>query len=211
LIALSGEEMSVRAILENHKLLEKNIEEIIKYGLRLMERSSTSFNVKEKTIIIEGLLLRACAYWERFLEAEVIFLIELEQSKLREYLELPSIQKLNRQLIKAILFSDSYRSFQDIEKSKGFFRSFIANNYNLFNKLTKGQIRKNQMTYKLRNYLAHYSEFAKKKLQQQYKKTYSYSRFMQPGRFLMKENGKHFEDLIHNFCLMSATMKRSLI
>lgn len=33
------------------------------------------------------------------------------------------------------------------------------------------------MAYKLRNYLAHYSEFARKKLQQQYKKTYSYSRF----------------------------------
>ncbi|MBU4444303.1 hypothetical protein KJ656_04365, partial [bacterium] len=160
--------MSLRVILENHKLLEKNIEEIIKYGLRLIERNSTSFSVKEKTIIIEGLLLRACAYWERFLEAEVIFLIELDQSKLREYLELPSSQKLNRQLIKAILFSDSYRSFQDIEKSKRFFRSFIANNYNLFDKLTNEQIKKNQMAYKLRNYLAHYSEFAKKKLQQQY-------------------------------------------
>lgn len=202
--------MSLRVILENHKLLEKNIEEIIKYGLRLIERNSTSFSVKEKTIIIEGLLLRACAYWERFLEAEVIFLIELDQSKLREYLELPSSQKLNRQLIKAILFSDSYRSFQDIEKSKRFFRSFIANNYNLFDKLTNEQIKKNQMAYKLRNYLAHYSEFAKKKLQQQYKKTYSYSRFMQPGRFLMKENGKHFESLIHNFILMSATMKGKL-
>ncbi len=202
--------MNKRSILKKHNLFEKNIEEIIKYGLRLMERSSTFFNVKEKTIIIEGLLLRACAYWERFVEEEVIFLIELKQSKLREYLELPYSQKLNCQLIKAILFSDSYRSFQDIEKSKGFFRRFIANNYNLFDKLANEQIRKNQMAYKLRNYLAHYSEFAKKKLQQEYERTYHYSLFMKPGRFLMKENGKHFESLIHNFILMSATMKGEL-
>lgn len=202
--------MNKRSILKNHNLLEENIEEVIKYGLKLIEGKSDHFKDKEKTIVIESLLLRACAHWERFLETEVIYLISMDLSKLKEQLELPPKQKLNRQLIKAILFSDSYKRFQDIERSKSFFKTYIADSYNLFKKLPNDQINKSQMVYKLRNYLVHYSEFAKKKLQQEYEKTYHYSVFMQPGRFLRKENGKYFEKLIHNFCLMSATMKGKL-
>ncbi len=202
--------MSKNIILKNHVQLEQNIEESIKYGLKLIELKTELLNSTEKTIVIEGLLLRACAYWEKFLEAEVIYLIEMDKSKLIEELELPCNSVLNRKIIKSILFSNVYRDFHDIDKSKTFFRTFITDNYNLFKKLTNEQIKKTQTVYKLRNYLVHYSEFSKRKLQQEYINNYKYSVFMAPGKFLIKSSGKYFEKLIHNFSIMSATMKKDL-
>ena len=66
------------------------------------------------------------------------------------------------------------------------------------------------MVYKLRNYLAHYSDFSKKKLFEEYVKTYNYKKFLEPGRFLLKNDGLHFENLIHNFSLASVTMKKHI-
>ena len=117
---------------------------------------------------------------------------------------------MSRKIIKSILFSNVYRDFHDIEKSKSFFKTFITDKYNLFKKLTNEQIKKTQTVYKLRNYLVHYSEFSKRKLQQEYINNYKYSVFMAPGKFLIKSAGKHFEKLIHNFSIMSATMKKDL-
>ena len=205
--------MSIKSILKNHQILEEDIERIIRYGLSIIDKKSKRsnfFNVDEKNVIIEGLLLRACATWERFLEKEIIYLVDMDKSMLLEEFELPSNTKLNQKIIKAILFSTGYRDFHDIERSKIFFRTFIVNKYNLFVKISNGQIKKNRMVYRLRNYLAHYSEFAKKKLHQEYIKSYNYSLFMQPGKFLMKKNGRFFESLIHNFNLISATMKKGL-
>lgn len=205
--------MSIRSILINHNSLENDIEQIIKYGLEIIDRNSKKakvFTTYEKRIIIEGLLLRACARWESFLEIEVVSLVNMDKNKLLDELDLPTNSVVNQRVIKAILFSTSYKDFHDLERSKGFYRRFIADNYNLFDKISKEQINKSRMVYKLRNYLSHYSEFAKKKLEQEYKQTYGYSVFMTPGRFLVSKSGEHFETLVHNFSLISSTMKGSL-
>lgn len=205
--------MSILSILSNHNSLENDIEQIIKYGLEIIDRNSQKaklFTIHEKGIIIEGLLLRACARWESFLEIEVVSLVSMDKNKLLDELDLPANSTVNQRVIKAILFSTSYRDFHDLERSKGFFRRFITDKYNFFDKISNEQIHMSRMVYKLRNYLAHYSEFAKKQLEQEYQKTYGYSVFMTPGRFLMRKSGEHFEKLIHNFSLISSTMKGSL-
>ncbi len=205
--------MSGKNITKNHRILEESIEEIITYGLEIISSNfekSKLFGEKEKITIIEGLLLRACAIWEKFIETEIIYLVNMDKSYLLNELELPQNSVLNLKMIKAILFANSYRDFHDIERSKNFFRTFISDKYNLFDEITSDQIRKIKIVYKLRNYLAHYSEFSKKKLHKEYIKIYNYSNFMEPGRFLIKNNGEYFENLIHNFCLVSATMEKKI-
>ncbi|MBD3338365.1 MAG: hypothetical protein GF353_04620 [Candidatus Lokiarchaeota archaeon] len=205
--------MSKKLITKNHKYLENSIEDIIKYGIEIISFKSIESKIlplKEKSIIIEGLLLRACAIWEKFLETEVVYLVNIDRSKLMKEFEISSNRSLNLNIIKAILFSNKYRDFHDIERSKSFFKRYIVDDYNLFSKLTSEQINKIKMVYKLRNYLAHYSEFSKKLLLTEYRQTYNYSKFLEPGKFLIKNNGTHFENLIHNFCLISATMERYL-
>lgn len=201
-------------ILNNHVKIEKDLEQIIRYGLEIIQPQKTSpfysLNINNKKIIIEGLLLRACAMWERFLETEIVLLVCLDSSNLLNELELPSNTGINLKVIKAMLFLNNFKDFHDIEKSKSFFKIFIVERYNLFSKLTNEQIKKINMVYKLRNYLAHYSEFSKKKLSQEYSKVYGISVFKEPGIFLMKNSGYNFEKLIHNFSLASSTMKSHL-
>ena len=74
-----------RLILKNHSTVENNIEEIVKFGIEII---SSNFNKKQKTILIESLLLKACAIWEKFLETEIIYLVYLDPSKFCERLEL---------------------------------------------------------------------------------------------------------------------------
>lgn len=160
-------------------------------------------------MLIEALLLRACALWENFIENEMVLLITLDPSKLLKEFDLPLNTNINSKLIRAIIFSDHYRDFHDIDRSMGFFERVIVDKNNSFKKITNSQKQKINFTYKLRNYLAHYSEFSKTNLFRSYNQPpYNYRKFLEPGRFLLKQKGKHFEDLVHNFKMSSITMKK---
>ena len=159
-------------------------------------------------MLIEALLLRACALWEKFIENEIVLLITLDPSKLLKEFDLPPTTNINSKLVRAIIFSDHYRDFRDIDRSMGFFERVIVDKYNSFKKITTPQKQKINFTYKLRNYLAHYSEFSKTHLLRAYKQPpYNYGKFLEPGRFLLKQKGKHFENLVHNFKMSSITMR----
>jgi len=135
--------MTKGLILKNHAYLEENVEKIIKYGLRIIDKNNfnkfESLDREEKKLTIEGLLLRACAFWEKFMENEVIYLVELDTNKLLEKLELSLNTTLNRNIIRAIILSDKYRDFHDIERSKSFFKTYITDQNNVFTKLTTDQ------------------------------------------------------------------------
>lgn len=113
-------------------------------------------------------------------------------------------------MIKAILFSNSYRDFHDTERSKSYYEKIISDKYNVFEFINNEQIKKVNFTYKMRNYLSHYSDFSKRKLFEGYKKEYKYKRFLEPGLFLFKGKGENFIKLIHNFKLISIVMKKEL-
>ncbi len=206
--------MSKKLIITNHKNVERELELIIKYGLEIIIPNKISpfsdFEKKKKQVIVEGLFLKACAVWEKFVETEVVLLVNMDITKLLEEFELPMNTVLNPKIVKSMIFSNLYRDFNDIDKSKNFFKTFIVPTFNLFESITNEQLKKIRIVYKLRNYLAHYSEFAKKKLLQEYLKNYKSNNFKDPGNFLMENSGKYFEKLIHNFCLSSSKMREKL-
>ena len=209
-----GANVSKKAILSNHKQFEDKIENIIKYGLGLindklpgkMEKKSK----EEKSMLLESLLLRSCALWESFIENEIVLLVSLEPGNLSKEMGLPQYSKLSVKLVRALLFCNKYRTYYNIEQSKSTFKRVISDKHNLFSKITKEQINKISFIYKMRNYLSHYSGFSRKELLKAYDKTYKRKKFLQPGYFLMKEKGRYFENLIHNFKMMSISMKQKL-
>lgn len=203
--------MSKKAILNNHKKLENSIEELIRYGIDIIfNKELMEFGNTEKNILIESLLLRGCAHWESFIETEIIYLINLNSENFKSYMELASNTKLNLKLIRAILYGDRYLDFHDIAKNKSYFSKILYEKYNPFSEIKKEQVDKINITYAIRNYISHQSNFSKKKLSRIYKKHYKYMVFQEPGRFLIKENGKYFENLIHNFTLISLTIRKFL-
>jgi len=206
--------VSKKSVLENHKKFENDIESIIKYGMEIIYAKSPYKKEKrvekEKFMLLEALLLRSCALWESFMENEVVFLVNLEPNNLKNEMGLPKNTKLNLKLIRAIIFSDRYRDYYNIEQSRSNLNKIIADRYNLSKNIEKERIEKISFIYKMRNYLSHYSAFSRKKLFIAYQNMFNYKKFQEPGAFLMKQKGKYFESLIHNFKLVSISMKQKL-
>lgn len=197
-------------IINNHKEFEERIEKILQYAEEIiidLPFQQQKFEIQEKHLILESLILRVCALWEKFLETELILVVGYDPSKLIGEMNIRNITKLNLSLIRAILFSDVFRDFHDIERSKSFFKKYIVNGYNCFNKISSKQVKKIQFIYIIRNYLSHYSEFAKRKLFESYKKEYGLSRFLEPGQFLFVNKGERFSDLITTLKFCSINMK----
>jgi hypothetical protein len=204
--------MSIKTVIKNHHIFENNIENIIRYAQELIADLPYQKTVppKEKEMLLESLLLRACALWESFIEREIILLTNLDPSQLIRKFGLPVKGDLNIRLIRAIIFSDSFRDFHDLDRSIAFFEEVISTKFNAFKAITSDQKTKIIFTYKIRNYLAHYSEFSKMKLFHAYQKEpYKYKIFLEPGKFLLKHKGTHFERLLNNFRMVSIQMRTS--
>jgi hypothetical protein len=206
--------MNIKPIIKNHSRFENNIKELIQYGLEIISNNVQYIDKikskKEKVILLEALLLRTCAHWESFIAKEIILLINMDSTNFKMHMELPENTKLNLKLIRAILYSDKYNNFHEVGHFKTYFSKLLVNEYNPFPKISNEQSKKINFTYTIRHYLSHYSEFSKKKLHKAYIEFYGYKLFQEPGVFLLKEKGKYFENLLHNFVLASVNMKKYL-
>lgn len=198
----------INNLIKNHITFEKEIDETIKIFKNVL--SNPDLTSAEKGMIAEGILLKSCALWEKFLEKEIVTLVSFDTTNLINEVKLPQNTKLNLRLIKAILFSNCFRDFHDIDRSKNFFNTFIVSKHNPFIKIPKDLIDNAAFTYKIRNYLAHNSEYAKNQLLNHLRKNFYYTNFIEPSKFLVKGNGKNLTQLVHNFSLLSASMRKNL-
>ncbi len=202
-----------KEIIVNHNNLESSIDELIRNGLEIVSDNFQINNQRNrihKELLLESFLLRSCAYWEHFLEKEIILLVKLNPDTFKSYFNISVNFSLDHNLIRAILIGDKYQDWHDIQKFRSYFQKIIESKVNPFTKLTKEQLDLLNFVYILRNYLSHYSEYSKKKLFSMYKANYSYKKFIEPGSFLIKGKGKHFESLLHNFKLISVSIRKTL-
>jgi hypothetical protein len=202
--------MKIAKVIEKYERFENNIEDLIRYAQEIIADLPYQRKIpsKQKEMLLESLLLRACALWENFIERELIVSINLDPSQLLSKFDLPEKTNPNIRLTRAIVFSDSFRDFHDIDRSMSFFKEVIVDKLNPFKKITRIQKEKIIFAYKIRNYLAHYSEFSKIKLFRAYQREpYKYRIFLEPGKFLLKQKGRYFEELINNFKMVSIQMR----
>ncbi|TET58741.1 MAG: hypothetical protein E3J52_07665 [Promethearchaeota archaeon] len=202
--------MKFKSILKNHKQFESAVEDIIQYAQEIIADLpyKSPISSKEKHILLEALILKICALWEKFIEAEIIYATCFNTKKLSQVMGLNHMTKLNPKLVRAIIFSDTYRSFQDIDYLVYFSKKVIENKYNPFIRIRPYQKKNILFTYKIRNYLSHYSEYSKRALFSDYKKSYNYKKFLEPGKFLLKNKGEHYADLAKNFKITSIYMRK---
>jgi len=205
--------MRFTTIVRNHTEFEEAVEKIIQYALEriIIEQPKEKITVRGRDILVDAFMLKLCALWESFLEKEIVLCVSLDPRNLIATMELNKSKHLDIKLIRAILFSDKYMSFQDINRLIAFTKEVIVDRYNPFLRIHKEQKTKIHFTYSIRNYLSHYSTFSKKKLLSEYKKVYGYRKFLEPSRFLLKNKGKYFEDLADNFKLASVFMRKIFV
>ena len=205
--------MKFKTILKNHTEFELAVEEIIRYALEriLIDLPKQNITIRERDILIDAFILKLCALWESFLEKEILLCVSLDPRNLIATMELNKSKRLDIKLIRAILFSDSYKNFRDVDRLIAFTKNVIVEIYDPFLKISKEQKTKIRFTYSIRNYLSHYSTFSKKKLLSEYKKVYGYKKFLEPSRFLLKNKGKYFEDLANNLKMTSIYMRKIFV
>ena len=196
-------------IKKNHLKFESKIEKILNYANDLVYGMPQYRRVQasEKTLILESLILRACALWESFLENELVLCAYSDQSRIKTVMSILHRGKLPKDLIRALIFSDQYRDLHDIQRINSVFKKFTSDAFNPIAKISSPQKRKITFVYSMRNYLSHYSTFSRRAFQDRLINDYQVTRFIEPGKFLLSSNGKRFNDLISNFNFASINMR----
>lgn len=140
----------------------------------------------EKREIFEAFVLKIHVIWEIFVEDLLVDCLNKDTSQYAEYIGIKRLRKhLPRNICKAMVLGMSYLNFRDVPDIKGKANNILVSQYNPFASITNPALKKMNEFYCIRNYIAHYSETAKRSLWKIYKNTYKMGRFREPGHFLM--------------------------
>lgn len=161
----------------------------------------------EKEDLLESVLLRLCANWERFVDDHLVDCVNVDHSKLNEFLGVPIPRNPSRNLCEALLVGRNYLDFRSFGDLKGYSKNILPHASNPFLAVAPKHTKKIDEAFKLRNYLAHYSSAARRSLDRMYKNVYRLKRFVEPGRFLMAYGGRRLWRYFDAFEGASGDMK----
>src|SRR4030095_7144174 len=195
--------------------LRKNHEEYDEAIKRYRDFIKKCLNAKnviksqEKQDLAESVLLRVCAYWQSFTNEHIVDCVNIEHAGLKQYFGLKKMHHPNRELCEALILGDRYRSFRSWDDFLGFSKKVLPANSNPFLEVRKSHMGLIDEVYIIRNYLSHYSAYARRKLHSMYKNKYKMSKFLEPGRFLLAYKAKRLWRYFDAFDAVSNDMKKS--
>lgn len=172
--------------------------------LEKIERAKHTVKYRdEKRSIFEAFVLRICANWEILVEDLFIDCFSKDTSMFRSFTGFKIDRHINRETCKAIILGTQYFDFKSIDDLKKQAKQTIIPQCNPFKGIPKLNGSKIDEFFKIRNYLAHYSDAARRSLDKVYKRQYGLRRFVEPGAFLLardkKENLSRMGVYINNF------------
>ena len=175
---------------KNHEKLDDTIDRYRSFMERMINAKRVIQSDEEKQDLAESVLLRLCANWESFLDEHLVDCVNVDPSKLTDFLGVPMPKHLSKNLCTALIFGDSYRNFANFRELERFTKKLLPKESNPFLEVTREQAKKIDEVYTIRNYLSHYSARSKRALHSMYKKNYETAKFIEPGKFLLAYNAK---------------------
>ena len=174
----------------NHVAFDEAVARYRSFMERVVEAQRVIKTKTEKQDVAESVLLRLCAHWERFVDEHLVDCVNCDHSKLNEFLGISIPRHPSRNVCQAILFGGTYRDFKNFGDLKGFTKMVLPDGSNPFLAVSSTNATKIDEVFKIRNYLAHYSAAARRALERMYQQSYSLTRFEEPGRFLLANDGR---------------------
>lgn len=168
----------------NHRSLDGALERYRGFMEKALQAQRVIRTAQEKRDLAESVLLRLLANWESFVDEQLIDCVNINSSKMSEFLGVRIPEHPPKSLCEAILFGGGYRDFSSYGELKGFSKKILPEENNPFLVVHSSRSSAIDEMYKLRNYLAHYSSAAKRALMGMYEQKYDYQRFIEPGMFL---------------------------
>lgn len=191
----------------NHHKLDEAIGRYRSFLQRIIAAQRVIGLVQEKRDIAESVLLRLCANWESFVDEHLVDCLNVDHSKLEDFLGVPVQAHPSKNLCTALIFGDGYRDFSSFGQLKGFTKRLLPNAANPFLEVTPTQAKRIDEVYKIRNYLSHYSARSKRALHRMYNDEYDMTNFVEPGRFLLAYNSTRLWSYFDAFAGASKRMK----
>lgn len=155
--------------------------------LRTKVQKVELLNAKDMELIEEAFLVKHVAEWEIFIHNIFAYCVAIDTSALSEHLDLDLSKTIPFDNAYAILNGLNFLSISTTNELKGLAKKIVAEKNNPFPKLGYQFLNHIDEVYTIRNYVAHKSKRAKKKLIKMYKDKYQLSDFITPGNFLRQQ------------------------
>lgn len=191
---------------KNHEPLDAAFKRYRAFLNKVIHAQRVIGSPEEKRDIAESVLLRLCAYWEKFLDQHLVDCANRYHAKLSTHFAVTIPANPSWQLCHALIIGASYKDFKSFGDLKGFSKRILDVQCNPFLAVKSASAKRIDEVYAIRNYLSHYSAASRRTLMNIYKSEYDMSRFLEPGHFMLAYNAKRLWAYFDAFESASADM-----
>lgn len=172
-------------IMKNHIPFDAAVARYRVFMDKVINAQRVISTAEEKRDVAESVLLRLCAYWERFIDEHLVDCVNRDHSKLREYFAVSIPENPSWDLCHALIIGSAYKDFRSFGDLKRFSKRVLPDASNPFLCVSVAHTKKIDEVYTIRNYLSHYSAASTRSLMNVYKSKYDMTRFYEPGQFVL--------------------------
>jgi len=166
----------------------------------------------EQHELLEAFVLKIAVKWEVLAIQDMITSLNRDSTRYSAEIGLKLRKHLTKDESEAILIGHRYIDFKSVGEVKKFAKKHLADKFNPFKLIDNDSSKKIDHFFAIRNYLAHYSSYSKRKYKAILTKDYNLRRKCEPGVFLSKVDKKtqlyRWVDFINTFLIVSRSMMK---
>jgi len=189
--------MKKRYLEDLFSTLEENLDWYLDFFQKVIEAQRVLGQREEKKEISEMIILRLCATWEYYTEKILICCFSMNTKKYADFYGIRLRKSINIGIAERLLLGTNYKDFKSVGDLRGFAKKYLEDKYNPFTNIVRSHRVEIDYLFILRNYLTHYSSFAKKQVAKYYNDVLKVRRWHEPGYFLIGHDGKLMIKFIH--------------
>lgn len=171
-----------------------------------------TFSKAEEYELLESVTLKIAARWEALVIQDVITSLNRDSSRYSSEIGLKLKKHLTKDEAEAIIIGHRFIDFKGIGDIKHFAKKHLSSKYNPFKSIDSNISKKIDQFFTMRNYLAHYSKYSKRKYKAMLSKDFKLKRLYEPGKFLSKVDKStksyRWADFINTFLQVSRSMQK---
>lgn len=192
---------------KNHSNFEKQIDW---YG-KFLDRYLYKLLQTEQCELLEAFVLKIAVKWEVLVIQDIITSLNHDSIKYSKEIGLKLRKHLTKDESEAILIGHRYIDFKSVDDVKKFAKRHLSDKFNPFKLIDNASAKKINHFFAIRNYLAHYSSYSKRKYRTVLINDYNLRRVCEPGAFLLKIDKEtklyRWVDFIKTFLSISRLMR----
>ena len=164
----------------------------INWYTKLLEKSCKPLNIAEKCEVYESFVLKICATWETFINDLFALCLKQDTSEYSKFLGVKLPRRPSVELCAVLISGCRHNEFNALVDKA---RKILTEVCNPFSKEALKGRKKIDDFFSIRNYVAHRSRAAKRRLRKVYQDRYHLERFQEPGRFLLLPAREGMEEI----------------